>query len=359
MTATGAMLGSIWKRHRWLRWVLLGVAILVAIEIVQMGRAFVRGFQRAAEVEEVEAKWKAYVTAPLPPPPPVLTEGHPLEPLQAFRDCEYCPVMVVIPPGVLSVSRNRDPYEEPRVEITVAGPYAIGKYEVTTGEYRACVLGGACLPPFKGKVPWMEDTVDYPDDWPIRYIDRRRMDQYVEWLSRKTGQAYRIPSEAQWLWAARGGARTQFWWGPEVSENLPECVRCAGGPVPWWSDRDVGLNVFDLRWVGPVGLYEANGYGLHDTMRGALESVGQCASYLITELPPDGSEYSEPDCREVTKFGPSSIHYATPFWIEKQAKYGFMISKYFGRSRSHRGHQGETLGFRVVRVIEGPEAADD
>src|SRR5690606_31087564 len=86
--------------------------------------------------------------------------------------------------------------------------------------------------------------------------------RYLDWLSRHTGKTYRLPSEAEWEYAARGGTTTVFWWGDEVGQNQANCRDCGSE----WSAKG----------SGPVGSFPPNPFGLYDTAGNVWEWVADC-----------------------------------------------------------------------------------
>jgi uncharacterized caspase-like protein len=130
-------------------------------------------------------------------PPEVLVGKRPG---QTFRDCPECPEMIVVPAGSFMMgSNNGSPNEKPVHKVTIGAPLAFGKFEVTFAEWDACVADSGCSnTPADGgwgrgkrpviNVSWDDITM-----------------QYLPWLSAKTGKSYRLPSESEWEYAARGG----------------------------------------------------------------------------------------------------------------------------------------------------------
>jgi len=139
-------------------------------------------------------------------------------------------------------------YENPVHRVTIAKPFAIGRYEVTFDEWDKCVDEGGCKyrPEDRdwgrGKRPAVN----------LSWLDAKT---FTTWLSQKTGQTYRLPSEAEWEYAARGGANTPYWWGRDVGTRQANCRDC---------------NTGEGQKTSPVGSYKANGFGLHGGQRGRV-----------------------------------------------------------------------------------------
>ena len=177
-------------------------------------------------------------------------------PGNTFRDCPQCPEMVVIPAGSFQMgSVHGLDDEKPVRRVTISRRFAVGKYEVTFGEWDACVADGGCS--------------HHPDDWgwgrgnhPVMNVSWEDAQDFVGWISRKTGRTYRLPSEAEWEYAARAGARTRYSWGDEIGSGHANCDGCG----PRW----------DLEGTAPVGSFIANGFGLFDVHGNVMEWVADC-----------------------------------------------------------------------------------
>ena len=203
--------------------------------------------------------------------------GEARKPGSTFRDCISCPEMVVLPAGSFVMGTNgRHKYERPAHPVTIGSPFAIGKFELTFEEWGACFDDGGCE--------------HNPDDhkWgrgrrPVINITWSDAKSYVKWLSAKTGESYRLPSEAEWEYAAHAGTTTEFFWGDEVGENLANCRNCGSQ----WSKKG----------SAPVGSFAANPFGLYDMHGNIWEWNEDCWNPTQEGAPADGSARLDGDCR--------------------------------------------------------------
>ena len=141
------------------------------------------------------------------------------EPGELFRDCPDCPELVVVPSGDFVMGSNDTPYEKPERTISIKRPFAIGRREVTFAEWDQCADAGTC----KYKP---EDHGWGRGDRPAINVSWDDAKLYVGWLSQKTGQKYRLPSETEWEYAARAGTKTPFWWGKDAGSGHAQCDNC-------------------------------------------------------------------------------------------------------------------------------------
>ena len=177
-----------------------------------------------------------------------------------FRDCPECPLMVVVPSGSFMMgSPEAGLYdaEGPVHRVTIARPFAVGVYEVTFGEWDACVSGGGCGAYRPDDEGWGRG------DRPVIRIDWDDAQAYVRWLSGKTGKKYRLLSESEWEYVARAGTGTRYWWGDEIGRNRANCYGCGSR----WDDEEQ---------TAPVGSFPANAFGLHDVHGNVSEWVEDC-----------------------------------------------------------------------------------
>ena len=226
--------------------------------------------------------------------------------LRTFRDCQECPEMVLLPAGRFVMGDTQgDATEKPARTVTIRQPFAIGKHEVTIREWKACVLDGGCSysPEIAGNDP----------NSPVRDISWTDAVQYTRWLSAKTGKYYRMPSEAEWEYAARGGTKSRYWWGNQLVKGLANCVNCGGN--------------YDRKSPASTGSFDPNPFGLHDMNGGVWEWVHDCWHKNYKGAPKDGSAWDKDACRvRVLRGGSwrndsSYVHSASRFKYDADVRY--------------------------------------
>ncbi len=244
------------------------------------------------------------------------------EPLISFRDCGVCPEMVVIPSGAFFMgSRESEPDsfddERPRHRVTVES-FAIGKYEVTFDEWDACVTAGGCE-------HRPEDLGWGRGKQPVINVSWEDAKQYVGWLSRETGQIYRLPSEAEWEYAARA---------LPTSEGANAPAYAFGGNIAE-DQANFGGNVGRTT---EVGSYPANTWGLHDMHGNVWEWVEDSWHDTYDGAPTDGRAWAEGnDSARVLRGG---SWYNKPRNLRSADRFRYVPDYRYGSS-----------GFRVARTL--------
>jgi formylglycine-generating enzyme required for sulfatase activity len=182
--------------------------------------------------------------------------------------------MVVLPAGSFDMGGAGTPFDRPLHRVTIGQQFALSRHEITFDDWDFCVDAGGCR--FK------------PDDrgWgrgrrPAINISWFDAQEYVMWLSLKTGQSYRLPSEAEWEYAARAGTQTSFYWGAQVGTRQANCRDC-----------QTGAGVEPLS----VGMFPANAFGLYDMSGNAAEWVEDCWNESYNGAPQDGSAWAKGNC---------------------------------------------------------------
>jgi formylglycine-generating enzyme required for sulfatase activity len=254
-------------------------------------------------------------SAPAPSSPPTLTPPPAPASSAPIRDCQVCPELVLIPVGTMTMgAADGFAFETPLREVTIAKPFYIGRREVTFDEWDACLAEGGCQyrPGDRGQGRGLRPAVD---------LDWNDAQAFVIWLTRKTGKNYRLPTEAEWEYAARAGTKSAFYWGPAIEKDRANCAGCNSQP---------------LNQAVPTGTFPANAFGLLDMAGNAAEWVEDCWEDSYRNAPRDGSAVKKPDCRERVLRGGSFNNDQRFVRTAARFKYDFDVRYY-------------TNGFRVVR----------
>lgn len=197
-----------------------------------------------------------------------------VKPAEVFRDCEVCPQLVVIPPGRFEMGSNGHGDEEkPPREVVIPRSFGVGVYEVTVSEWDACVQDGSCA---RGPAPETQGRLPVPN---LSWDDTQ---SYLKWLSSKTRQTYRLPSEAEWEYAARAGTTTRYWWGDETGVGRANCADCGS----LWGGKA----------AAPVGSFDPNPFGLYDVHGNLWEWTQDCWNGSYQGAPGDGGPWLKGDC---------------------------------------------------------------
>jgi formylglycine-generating enzyme required for sulfatase activity len=194
-----------------------------------------------------------------------------------IRDCWQCPELILIPSGSFAMgTAGSSAFERPGHHVSILKPFYLGHREVTFEEWDACVAEGGC--PYR------------PDDRgqgrglrPVTDVDWEDAQAYARRLSRKTGHAYRLPTESAWEYAARAGTTTAYPWGQGVDIDRANCLGCNPRPLNDTVD---------------TGGFPPNGFGLFDMAGNAAEWVEDCWNDSYRGAPTDGSAFVKPQCQQ-------------------------------------------------------------
>ncbi len=285
-----------------------------------------------------------------------------LKPLQVFKDCPDCPDMVAVPAGRdfigSSIVMKDTINEAPSHEVTFEKPFAVGKFEITRAQYAAfaaesgfddtvywqnCVTTDvAGFGKAMGKT-WKDPGYVQADDHPVVCVSWQAAKTYVKWLSDKTGESYRLLSESEWEYAARGGSDDD---GSLSNLSPSVCARMNLGDLS--ASRQPALAANFVRYnspyhpcddgfgyTAPVGSFPANGFGLHDMLGNVYEWVEDCYAENYVNAPIDGSAVKgERGCKHVVRGG-------AWFWPESMTRL------------AAPGNTNDDRGFRIARDLSG------
>ncbi len=235
-----------------------------------------------------------------------------------IKDCEFCPEMVKIPAGSFVMGSASGHWsEKPALRVTIAEPFALGRYELTVGQWQACVDAGAC--------PSMPHMQDVTPNSPVHNVSWNEVQSYLKWLRQETGQPYRLPSEAEWEYAARAGTKTRYWWGEAIGTNNADCDGCG--------------DQWNRKTPTQVGAYAPNPFGLYDMSGGVMEWVADCWYPDHQGAPTDGSARTTGDCSQRVLRGGSWRHDESYATVTSRLSYDASVRYY-------------TNGVRIARDLK-------
>jgi formylglycine-generating enzyme required for sulfatase activity len=233
-------------------------------------------------------------------------------------DCPACPLLIAVTPGNFMMGNDTDdPSEKPVHRVTIGHGYALSKYAVTVAQWNACANAGGC--------PRLSSENNSAPNAPVRDLSWDDAQQYIKWLTKVSGKPYRLPTEAEWEYAARGGSATRYWWGNDMRKGTANCKDC--GP-PW-----------HIEGPDDVGSFPANPYGFYDMAGGVWEWVSDCWHNTYKNAPNDGSAWDEPNCETRVIRGGS--------WRDGA---GYMLSA--TRFKYDSSVRYNANGFRVARDLK-------
>ena len=180
---------------------------------------------------------------------------------ESFRDCATCPEMVVVPAGKFMMG-SESFSENPQHQVIISQPFAVGKYEVTVGQFTEFILKtnhttGYCRDKSENGSWHNPKAFKQSDNHPVVCVSWDDAQAYVKWLSTETGQSYRLLSESEWEYAARAGTTTTYYFGSTISKN----------------QANFG---YHMDGTTLAGSYPANAFGLYDMHGNVWEWVEDC-----------------------------------------------------------------------------------
>jgi formylglycine-generating enzyme len=296
---------------------------------------------------------------------PLAAQAQPRE----FRDCRDCPLMVALPPGTFTMGadaqeeeRDGVPAEQrgrsaPTTPVAFRRGFAIGKFPVTRAEFQAFAQADRRAPgpscwgmglPRDGVARWHERTRtnwtdpgfgQTPQD-PVVCVSWADAVAYADWLSRRTGRRYRLPSEAEWEYAARAGTTgARYWEEPAEAACTRANLRDLAMAGFYRATPDVGFAPCSDGFVhtSRVGSFPANPFGLHDMLGNVWQWTQDCWHPTLQGLPRQGTVREGGDCQTRGARGGS--------WSND-----VRLVRVSYRSSGPAAARSSNTGFRLVRV---------
>ncbi|MGA8692128.1 MAG: formylglycine-generating enzyme family protein [Methyloceanibacter sp.] len=272
-----------------------------------------------------------------------------------FQECPVCPIMVGIPSGTFVMGSPRSESgrfdsEGPQHSVAIKA-FALGKYDVTSEEFLTFLREtgyqpAACNPildmkwhsPGHGRAysPYYGE----PLRWPAVCLDWRDAEKYIAWLNVKVriehpatatdlaNGPYRLPTEAEWEYAARAGTTTARWWGNDVGIGKANCNGCG--------------SKWDNRLLADVDSFAPNPFGLYGMLGNAWQWTADCWHPNYVRAPQDGSAWTDKDCKRYVIRGGSWDN--LPTFVRSAARSGS------GPGGGEYDYSSLT-GFRVARDL--------
>jgi formylglycine-generating enzyme required for sulfatase activity len=278
-------------------------------------------------------------------------------PGRVFRDCPDCPELVSIPAGSFSMGAQPGdqadrPEEKPAHQVSIANPFALMKTEVTRDQFAAFVkatdrdMSGGCQAQDGGDGKWndgadyMHPGIEQQGNHPVVCVSDSDAADYADWLSQKTGKHYRLPTDAEWEYAARAGKKTSWPWGNDVGSGGCKVFNAmdASGHKKYPINEAMAC---DDKFVttAPVGSFAPNAFGLDDMLGNVWEWVSDCWHDSYKDAPADGSSWQDGDCGKRVMRGGA--------WLENP-----WDTRLSARWPADTGSRETPLGFRLARDLD-------
>jgi formylglycine-generating enzyme required for sulfatase activity len=335
----------------------------------------------------IAVTWLALVCAVAPAhavEPLTAEQEHELKPKDTFRECADCPEMVVVPAGsftmgspgnyftILGVSvggeKDRFNSEGPQHVVTISKPFAVGKLHVTVDQFKAFVSETGYAASTKCNTDrrnrdepdgfWSDPGFKQEGSHPVVCVSWDDANAYADWLAKMTGKPYRLLSEAEWEYAARGQTQPAgFWFGyPRFWFGNDEKDLCQYGNG---NTKHICNDGYDR--TSPAGHYEPNAFGLYDMAGNAWQWTADCWHENYNGAPTDGSARTAADCKSgrVVRGGswdnpPVKLSFAAPpgnVWRRRTTSVGIGLDRLRAAARGGGTSVSDSSGFRVARSV--------
>ncbi|MCO7189761.1 MULTISPECIES: SUMF1/EgtB/PvdO family nonheme iron enzyme [unclassified Pseudoalteromonas] len=241
------------------------------------------------------------------------------------------PIMVTLPAGSFAMGSSDNENSQPVHSVTLP-EFSLGKYEVTVREYRRFVEATGFVAPqecyhqldgwFIGNTPgsWDNNSLTDNDFQPAICVSWTGAKAYVDWLAKTTGKPYRLPSEAEWEYAAHGGTTSGFYFGDDPKHpsvcQYENTADLSGENELQRTTNSTYVNFVDgfadcvdhATYASVVGMYQPNPYGLHDMLSNVAEILGDCYQDNYQQASENGRAFQSGQCERRSVRG-SSWHW--------------------------------------------------
>ena len=287
-----------------------------------------------------------------------------------FQDCPDCPRMVVIPAGEFTMGSpaaeaERGVDEGPQRQVSISQPFALGRSEVTVAEFRRFVeesgykteaerdprvqgcsgfiyaepVGRSAEPEkvTSGRSPGLAQA--QADPHPVLCVSWNDARAYGQWLSKKTGKRYRLPTESEWEYAARAGSTTSRYWGDDPVQACRFANVADQSRFQTWSFGQKHECIDGHYFTAPAGGYAPNRFGLYDMLGNVWEWTEDCWNASYAGAPSDGAAWLTGDCAQRVCRGGS--------WST--------VPRYARSATRHKNpsdYRDNLTGFRLARTLE-------
>jgi formylglycine-generating enzyme required for sulfatase activity len=334
-------------------------------EAVQQRAAEAAAQAQAQAMVQAEERAKAVSAAAVKEAPRVVAK-----PGTVFQDCADCPRMVVIPAGEFvmgspAAEAGRGSDEGPQRQVILAQPFAMGRGEVTVAEFRRFVeesgyrteaerdlraqgcSGFIYADPVAkdsstpGVTSWRSPGLAQAqvDSHPVLCVSWNDARSYAQWVSKRTAKRYRLPTEAEWEYAARAGSATARHWGDDAGQACRFANVADQSRFQTWSFGQKHECTDGHYFTAPAAAYLPNRFGLHDMLGNVWEWTEDCWNASHAGAPVDGSARLSGDCSQRILRGGSWS--TVPRFVRSAT-----------RHKNPADHRDNLTGFRLARSLE-------
>jgi len=262
------------------------------------------------------------------------TTGLELHAAELNTDALIEPVLVNIPAGSFEMGSKESENSQPLHRVNIK-QFSLGKYEVTVKEFRSFVKATGYEMPAKcyhqlntwfgyGETDgtWQNNSLNTSDFQPVNCIGWKAANAYTQWLAKETGKPYRLPSEAEWEYAARAGTSTRFYFGDDAKQTLVcqyentadltgENILQRDSNTSYVNFANGKSNCVDhSAYASIVGMYKANPFGVHDMLSNVVEFLADCYQENYQNAPVNGQAVMAENCERRSTRG-ASWHWNT------------------------------------------------